>query len=143
MPASLLGSCLSHLDRFEEAIELYLEVAAGRMERLGPDNASVGEALANLASVLVRAGRVEEAVDPGREALATLRRTLGDHTSTASVLLTVAAIEEAVGNPQEALARTDEAITIYETMDGDFVTAIEEARAFREGIELRNPGLGR
>lgn len=112
---SYLGTVYLYTGRLERAEGTLRDALARRRQVMGPEHASVGVSLNNLALALAARGRLAEAESLHREALELRRRKLGRHPDTSQSLGNLASLLLKTGEPSrlaeaEALAR--EAVAI-------------------------------
>jgi tetratricopeptide (TPR) repeat protein len=103
----LYARVLRNLERFEDAESLYRQILKGR-RRANPDSRFTRGTMYDLASVLERQGKLDEAESLLRERLEILRRVLGDdHKSTQAAVAGLIKLYEDWGKSDKAAEYRD------------------------------------
>ena len=97
----------------DEALKLFEQALAIRMQALGPDHVDTVDTMHNMAMVHGRTGNHDEALRLFEQALAIAIKAFGpDHANTAQTLNNIAVVHKSTGNHDEALKLYERALAI-------------------------------
>ncbi|HRP08581.1 MAG TPA: tetratricopeptide repeat protein, partial [Gemmatimonadales bacterium] len=109
-----LGTILVDLERYDDAAKQFHKALEIRYQYLDPDTPTIGATLGNLGDAILRAGRVNNAIDTLEMAVAHLERVYGpDHMVTANSWRQLANGYLEAGRLQDARAMLDRAERTY------------------------------
>ncbi|MEX1366275.1 MAG: tetratricopeptide repeat protein [Nannocystaceae bacterium] len=114
-----LGSALSHVERYDEALQSFERVLAIHRATRGERNRSVAVTLDDIGRVLRRQDELDEAIDHHRRALEIWEQVLGDpHPDLAISVLNVGYTLSAAERFEDALAQFLRALRMFEATVG-------------------------
>lgn len=115
-----LAIIYDRLDRYDEAINVYLDVLERQKNSIGIDDPETLKTMNNLGAALWSAGRADEAIPYLEETLERRRRVLGpDHPEVGSTITNIGVAYAGSGNLVMARQYFEEALDFSRRVEGD------------------------